>query len=170
MPNWLFTDRTSARFDLSLENLDHYLIFYGSFLLQITFSNYHIWCVKNSAETWHIISTVGFMFINAATKIIVTSNSKIFALLKSHFRMLLLFLPLHTLPAPAFLPCLSWKYPSSLFNSMSSFLVPPAWFLHQSEDANSEKWISPITGIDISILQEACPKRFSPIKFKTRPF
>lgn len=98
MPNYIFTDWASARLDLSSENLDHWLIFYVSFLLQIMSSSYHIWCVRNSAKTWHLITTIWLTFMSAASLIIVTWVPKIFAILRPRYRMLLMFLPLHTLP------------------------------------------------------------------------
>lgn len=51
MPNYASTDWTGTRLDLSLENLDHWLIFSGSFLSQILLSCYPIWCVRGSAGT-----------------------------------------------------------------------------------------------------------------------
>lgn len=69
---------------LTLENLDHWLIFHASFLLQVLISSYYIWSVRNFAETWHMSSTIRLMFTNAAIMITVTLNPELFALLRSH--------------------------------------------------------------------------------------
>lgn len=98
MSNYIFTDWASARFDVSSDNLDRWLIFYVSSLLQSLLSWYHIGCVRNSAKTWHFISAIWLTCITAARLIIVTGVPKIFAILRPRYRMLLMFLPLHTLP------------------------------------------------------------------------
>lgn len=124
MSNYIFTDWASARFDVSSENLDRWLIFYVSSLLQSLLSWYHIGCVRNSAKTWHFISAIWLTCITAARLIIVTWVPKIFAILRPRYRMLLMFLPLRR--------CLS-MFPAwsilevAQLSLMPSFPVSPAF-------------------------------------------